>query len=715
MYARVVSASPTATGSFCQNINRFAPNNPKQLELYTLSYRVRSAPGQPAGRGALELWEMVAPPGTDTASVKQQLITSPTWTEKSLSMCAARNVNSTLRVKVYPYGTNPIDVDNVRLTSSTSQACQPVDSFPSTPDLNLVPKAPASNLPGGSFDFLEERWGNCLSSSARYRNQPGTGFANFEPRSAQAFGSRGGFMATNVSAVDGNRLCRNFLGAPINSNNTPQTFTVWVRSEDGSLVDSAIEVSGHIRQFDSQCGSGADVSGCGGSWPFTVEQKVTATNLWKQVTVTWWPPNLDQGAGTYPDTFSIAVRPLVAGKTILFDEATQVGPFGPNACSSWSWQGCRSPGSTTPGGPGGVTTFPVFPLLSAGRPALIHDDSMNNCLALTSYDGFIRVKSPVSQDNCSQWIPEVVTPFVSAIGGSITGYALVALDGRCIEADTLGVRMADCRPDNPSQAFRDLVFTPTADRFLLKVGATNLCLTRSPGFLDGLSVAACNEGDPLQIWVDLKGASLLTDRQGVQILAWYLFGNGTTRAFTADGSFPFRWESYMQNAFKNRANGPSIAKKEVILAMVLESCKRLAGTHITEGSSCGPFVNTVTAFDFDNGENIYGYNYMSGSNSTVGGFRINGFAPTFSEYRGAGYWSYNIDLSLTFNDIMNPNYGYASDSEKVLFAKRLCSAKGVTLGSALCNPTDYIYRITWKQRIQLLYNPAANTASAVYL
>ena len=70
---------------------------------------------------------------------------------------------------------------------------------------------------------------------------------------------------------------------------------------------------------------------------------------------------------------------------------------------------------------------------------------------------------------------------------------------------------------------------------------------------------------------------------------------------------------------------------------------------------------------------------------------------------------------MTFNDIMDPNYGYASDSEKELFARKLCLAKGVTFGSAFCNPKDYIYRITWKQRIQLLYNPAANTASAAYL
>ncbi len=290
-------------------------------------------------------------------------------------MCASRTGNSTLRVKVYPYGTNPIEVDNVRLTSSTSQACQPVDSFPSTPDLNLVPAAPASNLPGGSFDFLEERWGNCRSSSARYHNQPATGMANFQQRSVQAYGSRGGFMATNVSVVDGNRLCRNFAGAPINSGHTAQKFTVWVRSEDGSNVPSAIEISGHIRQFDWQCGGGADVSGCGGGWPSTRDQVVTATGVWKQVSVEWWPPNLEQGAGTYPETFSIAVRPLVAGKTILFDEATQVGPFGPNACSSWSYQGCRSPGGTTPVGPGGVTQDPLLPLLTDGLAARIQAGS----------------------------------------------------------------------------------------------------------------------------------------------------------------------------------------------------------------------------------------------------------------------------------------------------------------------------------------------------
>jgi hypothetical protein len=484
-YARVVSASPTATGSFCQNVNR-SLNPPRAQELYTLNFRVRSAPSQPAGRGALELWELVAPPGTDTASVKQQLITTPTWTEKSLSMCAARNSSSTLRVKVYPYGTNPIDVDNVRLTSSTSQACQPVDSFPSTADLNLVPAAPASNLPGGSFDFLEERWGNCRSSSARYRNEPATGFANFQQRSAQAYGSRGGYMATNVSAVDGNRLCRNFLGAPINSNNTPQTFTVWVRSEDGSLVDSAIEISGHIRQFDWQCGSGADVSGCGGSWPFTVDQKVTATNLWKKVTVTWWPPNLDQGAGTYPDTFSIAVRPLVTGKTILFDEATQVGPFGPNSCSSWSYQGCRSPGGTTPGGAGGVTQDPVYPALSDGIPGQLHDPAFTSCLSLSSADA-VAMASTATPTDCTFFIPHLVASGIMISDG---------IDS-CLTRLGVSLVLAPCSGAE-TQVFQDRLLNSTADFFTIQNAGQ--CLQYSPV----LSFISCVDGNQAQIWADAR-------------------------------------------------------------------------------------------------------------------------------------------------------------------------------------------------------------------
>jgi hypothetical protein len=484
-YARVVSTSATVPGSFCQNVNRAAPNGPKPQELYTVNFRVRSAPGQPAGRGVLELWELgSADPVTgqlDSVSVKEQFITSSTWTEKTMSMCASKSTNFTLRTKIYPYGTSPIDVDNVRLTSTTSASCQLFDSFPVAGDLNSVAAAPASNLPGGSFDFLEERWGNCRSSAARYLLQGETGLANFSHRPTQAYGSRGGYMATNVTAVGGNRLCRNFLGAPLNGN-TPQTFTVWVRSEDGSNVQSAIEISGHIRQFDGSCGGGGDVSGCGSSFPATVERVVNAGSIWKQVSVTWWPPNLSQGAGTYPDTFSIAVRPLVAGKTILFDEATQIGPFGANSCQSWSSAGCTITGGA---GPGGTTTFPVFPLLS-DVPGEIHDPAYSNCLALAS-PTTVSIVSTSVPENCTIWTSTLV-PAGLRLSEGPEGPDCMTRTGNDLLA-------APC-VDSPGQIFQDRLVSGQTNVFVL--GNQGSCLSRLPT----LQFVACDETNQAQHWSD---------------------------------------------------------------------------------------------------------------------------------------------------------------------------------------------------------------------
>ena len=134
-YARVVSTSTTVAGSLCQNVNR-SEVPPKAGDRYSLRFRVRSDPGQPAGRGMLELWELGNAPSS--VNTQQPFITSGVWTEKTLSMCASNSSNFMLRTKIYPYGTVPLDVDNVRLTITKDPACQLFNGVPTVADLNTT-------------------------------------------------------------------------------------------------------------------------------------------------------------------------------------------------------------------------------------------------------------------------------------------------------------------------------------------------------------------------------------------------------------------------------------------------------------------------------------------------------------------------------------------------------------------------------------------------
>ena len=70
---------------------------------------------------------------------------------------------------------------------------------------------------------------------------------------------------------------------------------------------------------------------------------------------------------------------------------------------------------------------------------------------------------------------------------------------------------------------------------------------------------------------------------------------------------------------------------------------------------------------------------MHGTNQDVGGFTIKG---TISKDNSG---TATAKLTYTWNDIIDPNFIYATDSRKAQFAKSIPFA----------NPTDYIIRISW--------------------
>ena len=159
------------------------------------------------------------------------------------------------------------------------------------------------------------------------------------------------------------------------------------------------------------------------------------------------------------------------------------------------------------------------------------------------------------------------------------------------------------------------------------------------------------------------------DRHGVEILWHWLYGNGETIVIVDDQ----KWTDYLNKAplctSCNHIDEP-VSFEEYMIS-------RYRGMPLTDGVS-EPIHEPMA---FMNGEGIVGYNYLHGTDETVGGFSY-----TVNIYMSYGYKVYDFDF--VYNDIIDPNYKYDSDREKVEFAKHIPFA----------NPTDYTIQIRWKMR-----------------
>lgn len=131
----------------------------------------------------------------------------------------------------------------------------------------------------------------------------------------------------------------------------------------------------------------------------------------------------------------------------------------------------------------------------------------------------------------------------------------------------------------------------------------------------------------------------------------------------------------MRNA--KTCTGPCMGGKEsTTLSEYTYSLLRPHAEGIKEGET--RTVELQETVSLQNGESIYGYNYLHGVNGDVGGYVI---SATITRY--CGYITY--DATCTWNDIIDPNLSYSSDKQKAEFAKSIPFA----------NPTDYTISITW--------------------
>jgi len=151
--------------------------------------------------------------------------------------------------------------------------------------------------------------------------------------------------------------------------------------------------------------------------------------------------------------------------------------------------------------------------------------------------------------------------------------------------------------------------------------------------------------------------SFKSDWAGRKILNWYLYGRGKNRILASS-----KWAKYM------KAN-------KILKSKVRNLLKQYS--NIKNGSTVR--IAIYTSMVIENGEDIIGYQYLHGTNATVGGFYIEAF---ISKYKNGNT---KFTCSYSWNDIIDPNFYYSSDAKKAALGKM------VSFGMS----QDYIIRIIW--------------------
>lgn len=172
---------------------------------------------------------------------------------------------------------------------------------------------------------------------------------------------------------------------------------------------------------------------------------------------------------------------------------------------------------------------------------------------------------------------------------------------------------------------------------------------------------------------DLSGTSsrgiwsLKNDAQGCEILQHYLFGNGEY-FLRKNGS----WGKYMK---KNKTLREKVKK---IVIPIGKKLKRNKSKYVRKK------VNMI----IDNGEDIIGYQYLHGTNADEGGFKIKG------KIKKKNNGDIVYDLTYAWNDKIDPNYGYSSDSVKAIVAKLI----------SFGNAKDFPLTIIWTDKTEIRKN-----------
>ncbi len=137
-----------------------------------------------------------------------------------------------------------------------------------------------------------------------------------------------------------------------------------------------------------------------------------------------------------------------------------------------------------------------------------------------------------------------------------------------------------------------------------------------------------------------------------------------------------RWTNYM-------TSDPALTDQ--VQARTDQVATTLYQQYLASGATSAPLDVTFHA-SIENGEGINGHQYLHGTNNKVGDFHIGGDA-TITPRPDGGY-DVTIDGAYAWNDIIDPNDQYATDTAKSRFAEI------VTLGQA----DPYRIQIAWHKQ-----------------
>ncbi len=120
--------------------------------------------------------------------------------------------------------------------------------------------------------------------------------------------------------------------------------------------------------------------------------------------------------------------------------------------------------------------------------------------------------------------------------------------------------------------------------------------------------------------------------------------------------------------------------------------------YLQSGQRDGTFA-TQTSVEMENGEGIVGYQYLHGTNSTVGGFQHNG--TTSVKPLPDGTYEVTVNSNYQWNDVIDPNDQYSTDRRKSQFAEF------ITLGQA----DPYNIHIGWRGSSTVIVDAQGNVVS----
>lgn len=177
-----------------------------------------------------------------------------------------------------------------------------------------------------------------------------------------------------------------------------------------------------------------------------------------------------------------------------------------------------------------------------------------------------------------------------------------------------------------------------------------------------------------------------SDWAGRAILERYLYGGGRDWDINNDPT----WAKYMMD-------NPNLSRS--LDSKVRNQAQDALGKYLGGGGADNRYFNQFHE-EIQNGESMTGYQYLHGSEATVGDFQISG--GTHVAATSDGNYKVTVDGHYKWNDVIDPNLKYSTDQFKAKIAEI------ISLGQA----EPYDMHIGWQAQSEFVFRPDGSLVSA---